>query len=117
RVGGRLRIPRASAYAPVAARRATRPAAALTVKDLVVKFGGVVAVDGVSFTVEPGEVVGLIGPNGAGKTTILDVMTGFTAQSGGSVAFGGLGIAKWTVGRPAPAGGVRWGEGVRLVSE
>ena len=54
-----------------------------------VRFGGVVAVDGVSFDVEPGEVVGLIGPNGAGKTTILDVVTGFTTPASGSVRFDG----------------------------
>ena len=52
-------------------------AAALTVADLTVRFGAVVAVDDVCFDVQPGEVVGLIGPNGAGKTTIIDAVTGF----------------------------------------
>ena len=51
--------------------------ATLAVRNLTVKFGAVVAVDDVSFRVEPGEVVGLIGPNGAGKTTIVDAVTGF----------------------------------------
>ena len=50
------------------------------------RFGGVTAVDDVSFTVSPGEVIGLIGPNGAGKTTVLDVITGFTRQQAGSRA-------------------------------
>src|SRR4029077_8103013 len=82
-----LRVPRAVADAPVSAARPGRRAEALAVTDLVVRFGGVVAVDQVSLSVEPGEVVGLIGPNGAGKTTILDVITGFTAPTLGSIKF------------------------------
>ena len=61
-----------------------RPAAALRIDDLTVRFGGVVAVDGVSFDVNPGEVLGLIGPNGAGKTTIIDAVTGFVRSEPGS---------------------------------
>ena len=49
------------------------------------RFGGVVAVDDVSFTVKPGEVVGLIGPNGAGKTTLIDAITGFSTPTAGAV--------------------------------
>src|SRR5262249_44341679 len=88
RIYQRRRVPRAVADEPGGAARPRRRAEALSVTALVVRFGGVVAVDDVSFSVAPGEVVGLIGPNGAGKTTILDVITGFTRQSGGSVAFG-----------------------------
>ena len=113
----RLRVPRPVADAPVSTRRAGRPAAALTVTDLVVHFGGVLAVDGVSFAVEPGEVVGLIGPNGAGKTTILDVITGFTAPSSGSVMFDGVAIDKWSVERRARAGIVRSWQAVELFGE
>ena len=47
----------------------------LTIKDLTVDFGGVRAVDKVSLTLQPGELVGLIGPNGAGKTTIFNLIT------------------------------------------
>ena len=57
--------------------------ATLEIEDLTVRFGAVVAVDGVSFRVSPREVVGLIGPNGAGKTTIVDALTGFTKPSCG----------------------------------
>lgn len=55
---------------------------ALRVEGLTVSYGGVLAVDGVSLTVERGEVVGLIGPNGAGKTSFIDAVTGFTAARG-----------------------------------
>ena len=64
------------------------PPAALTVADLTVRFGGVVAVDDVSFDVQPGEVVGLIGPNGAGKTTIIDAVTGFVKPAQARMSLG-----------------------------
>jgi ABC-type branched-subunit amino acid transport system ATPase component/branched-subunit amino acid ABC-type transport system permease component len=63
---------------------ARRPPATLSIDELTVRFGGVVAVDHVSFAVRPGEVVGLIGPNGAGKTTIIDAVTGFVPTAPGS---------------------------------
>ena len=64
-------------------RRPPSPAApALDVRQLVVRFGGVVAVDNIDFTASRGEVTGLIGPNGAGKTTVLDAVCGFTAATG-----------------------------------
>jgi branched-chain amino acid transport system ATP-binding protein len=59
----------------------------LTTQALTKRFGGVVAVDSVSFTVDPGEVIGLIGPNGAGKTTVLNLITGFSKPSAGKVFF------------------------------
>jgi ABC-type multidrug transport system fused ATPase/permease subunit len=55
---------------------------ALEVKNLSVKYGGTTAVDDVSLTVKPGQVIGLIGPNGAGKTSLIDAVTGFTRMSG-----------------------------------
>src|SRR5262249_40368999 len=112
-----LRFPRPVADAPVAPPRPRRDAASLSVRDLVVNFGGVVAVDHVSVAIEPGEVVGLIGPNGAGKTTILDVITGFTTPSGGTVRFGDAAIDRWSVERRARAGIVRSWQAVELFEE
>ena len=61
----------------------------LAVEDVSVSFGGLRALDGVSITVERGEVVGLIGPNGAGKTTLFNVVCGFVRPVSGRLAFDG----------------------------
>ena len=113
-----FQLPRRSSGAPPPARmRPRRSPATLEVTDVVVRFGGVVALDHVTFTVEPGEVVGLIGPNGAGKTTLLDVVTGFTRQQGGTVRFDGAAIDSWAVERRARAGIVRSWQAVELFEE
>ncbi|HVY11788.1 MAG TPA: ATP-binding cassette domain-containing protein [Mycobacteriales bacterium] len=65
------------------------PVEVLRVDDLAVSFGGVRAVDGVSFALHDGEILGLIGPNGAGKTTIFDLVSGFLRPSRGHVEFTG----------------------------
>ena len=57
----------------------------LAVERLAVRFGGVMAVDGVSFQMEEGSLLGLIGPNGAGKTTLLRLLTGVVAPDAGAV--------------------------------
>ncbi len=54
----------------------------LTMEGLTVRYGAVVAVDDVSFRLEPGTVTGLIGPNGAGKTSLIDAISGFTRAEG-----------------------------------
>src|SRR3954470_15053042 len=59
--------------------------AALRIDDLTVRFGGLVALDGVSLSVGPGEVVGVIGPNGAGKTTLFNVVCGFVRPTSGTL--------------------------------
>jgi sulfate-transporting ATPase len=60
--------------------------ATLSIANLTVRFGLVVAVDDVTMDVRPGEVVGLIGPNGAGKTTLIDAVTGFVPAARGSIS-------------------------------
>ena len=60
----------------------------LSVRDVAVAFGGVVAVDDVAFDVPRGQVLGLIGPNGAGKTTLFDAICGFVATSSGTIHLG-----------------------------
>jgi branched-chain amino acid transport system ATP-binding protein len=61
----------------------------LEVEALTVRFGGLTAVNEVSFSVEEGTIAGLIGPNGAGKTTCFSLITGFLPPSGGRVRFRG----------------------------
>jgi len=67
--------------------------AILTVNSVTKCFGGLTAVDDVSFTVQKGEIVGLIGPNGAGKTTLFNVISGYYAPTKGSVVFHGNDIS------------------------
>ena len=57
----------------------------LEVDDVTLRFGGVTALDGVSFHINTGEILGLIGPNGAGKTTCFNVMTGVYQPTSGNV--------------------------------
>jgi len=61
----------------------------LEVKQLVKRFGGFRALDGISFDLAPGEVLGLVGPNGSGKTTCINVISGLHAPDGGEVRFEG----------------------------
>ena len=57
----------------------------IEVKKLTKKFGSHTAVDGISFTVNDGEILGFLGPNGAGKTTTMNMMTGFISSTEGEV--------------------------------
>jgi ABC-type branched-subunit amino acid transport system ATPase component/branched-subunit amino acid ABC-type transport system permease component len=83
-------------------REPVRPAT-LELLDVSVRFGGVVALDGLSIAVRPGEVVGLIGPNGAGKTTCIDAATGFV-RSTGEIRLDGVRVDRWSPRRRAAAG-------------
>ena len=60
----------------------------LDIRDVTVRFGGLTALDSVSFTAAPRQVTGVIGPNGAGKTTLLNVLCGFVRPDSGRLVFG-----------------------------
>jgi ABC-type branched-subunit amino acid transport system ATPase component len=64
----------------------------LEVKGLTKRFGGLVAVDSLDFTVSAGETVSIIGPNGAGKTTVFNLITGFYQPTSGEINFDGLNL-------------------------
>jgi branched-chain amino acid transport system ATP-binding protein len=66
----------------------------LEMRDVTLRFGGVVALDGVSFEIRQGEILGLIGPNGAGKTTCFNAMTGVYQPTSGQVMFKGAPLGK-----------------------
>jgi len=66
----------------------------IEVRNLVRRYGDFAAVDDVSFTIQPGEVVGLLGHNGAGKTTIMKMLTGYLEPSSGQVTVGGMNVAE-----------------------
>jgi len=77
------------AAGPEAPVHATDPTALLEVDDVTLRFGGVVALDQVSFSLHTGEIFGLIGPNGAGKTTCFNAMTGVYRPTSGQIRFAG----------------------------
>lgn len=76
---------------PASPRPAPSPAAAgpLVVDDLRKSFGGLSVLTGVTFRVEPGEILGMVGPNGAGKSTVCNLIAGALTASAGSVVLGG----------------------------
>jgi ABC-2 type transport system ATP-binding protein len=63
-------------------------------RQLVKRYGDLVAVDGISFKVEPGQVLGFLGPNGAGKSTTMKMLAGFLAPTSGSASVGGFDVEK-----------------------
>jgi neutral amino acid transport system ATP-binding protein len=91
-----------SAYAIEASGPAEVPL--LDVKGLTKRFGGVVAVEACSFSVQEGSITGLIGPNGSGKTTVFNLITGYLRADAGTVRFAGRLVRK-----PDPTGLYRRG--------
>jgi len=86
-----------AALGPLAAHGERQAGAArdeplLEVRGLSLRFGGILALDQVSFTVEAGEIVGLIGPNGAGKTTLFNVLSRLYRPAAGDIRFDGASL-------------------------
>ena len=88
----------------------------LAVTDLVVRYGGVVAVDGASFDIPRGAIVGLIGPNGAGKTTVIDAISGYARYSG-TISFDGRSLSGVPTYRRIRRGLGRTFQGIELWDE
>ncbi len=95
----------------------TRHPAELTVDGLTVHFGGVHALNGVTFRAEPGEIVGLIGANGSGKTTTLDVISGLVAPQAGTVRLDGIDLVEYLPEERLGVGMVRSFQDCRLFPE
>ena len=88
--------------------------ALLEVRGLSCRFGGVKAVDGVDLDIPQGAICALIGPNGAGKTTVMNLLTGFTRPSAGSVRLGGTELTTLAAHRITRAGVARTFQNNRL---
>ena len=91
--------------------------ALLTVSDLTMRFGGLVAVDQVALNMQERQIVSVIGPNGAGKTTVFNCLSGFYRPSGGTVNFKGRAIQGLPGHKIARLGMVRTFQHVRLFKE
>ncbi len=89
----------------------------LSMNEVTVKFGGLTALDGVTFDIRRGEILGLIGPNGAGKTTCFNTMTGIYRPTSGSVAFDGQTIGSIKRNQITRLGIARTFQNIRLFSD
>jgi len=86
----------------------------LQILDLTKRFGGLLAVNDVSFNVPRGKVVSIVGPNGAGKTTLFNLITGILTADAGQVVFDGADITGWAPHRLAALGIGRTFQNIRL---
>ncbi|GAA3742989.1 ABC transporter ATP-binding protein [Spinactinospora alkalitolerans] len=90
------------------------PGPALEVRDVTVRFGGLTALDRVSFTVPPGAIHAIIGPNGAGKSTCFNVLSGVYRATSGRVGFGGHELTAMAPHRVAGVGVARTFQNIAL---
>ncbi|HSN21900.1 MAG TPA: ABC transporter ATP-binding protein [Usitatibacter sp.] len=97
-----------------AAQAPSAAPAILEVERVGKRFGGLVALSEVSFTIAAGEIYGLIGPNGAGKTTLFNVLTGIYRQDEGAIRFRGSALENPTPDRIAKLGIARTFQNIRL---
>ncbi len=89
----------------------------LEVSNLSMRFGGLLAVNGVGLTIKQGQIVSMIGPNGAGKTTVFNCLTGFYQPTGGKITFAGEPIQGLPGYKIARKGMIRTFQHVRLFKE
>lgn len=89
----------------------------LALDGVQVHFGGVRAVDGLSFAVQRGQLCGMVGPNGSGKTTTVNAITRTTALTAGTITFDGTDVSSLSPHRLRRIGLVRTFQGVRLVPD
>jgi branched-chain amino acid transport system ATP-binding protein len=89
----------------------------LSVRELTIRFGGLVALDQVDLDVRRGEIVAVIGPNGAGKSTLFNLVTGIYPPTGGRVRFDGEDITGWPTHDIAARGVARTFQASRLFSD
>jgi len=89
----------------------------LELKNLTMRFGGVVALDGLNFHVNKGEICALIGPNGAGKTTVFNVITGVYAPTEGEIVFNGESLLGKKKNMITKSGVARTFQNVRLFGD
>ncbi len=103
-------------YEPMCAHCGREHPVALDVDGLSVNFGGVMAVQDVSFAIREGQILGIIGPNGAGKTTVLDLISGFLVPTAGRVSVMGTDVTELAPDARAMAGLGRSFQDARLFS-
>jgi ABC-type branched-subunit amino acid transport system ATPase component len=103
--------------APLAAPTGEHRPAHLSVEGVSVRFGGVHALNGVTFSAEPGAIVGLIGANGSGKTTTLDVISGLVHPQAGTVRLDGIDLDEYLPEERLGVGMVRSFQDCRLYPE
>jgi branched-chain amino acid transport system ATP-binding protein len=107
----------AQSLGPAEAKRSSvvgRPSSLLRVTNLTRAFGGLLAVNNVSFEIGQGDIYGLIGPNGAGKTTVINMLSGLLAPSSGTIELDGRRIEKLPAHQIATLGLARTYQNIRL---
>ena len=115
RLASLTRRPDEVAPKPLTLKAQTTPTRqSLAVHDVTVRFGGLTALDHITFDVPMGQVTGLIGPNGAGKTTLINVICGQQRPTSGSVTLGGQVLSALPAHRVAAAGLARTFQNIRL---
>jgi branched-chain amino acid transport system ATP-binding protein len=86
----------------------------VNIENVTLQFGGLKALDDVSFTIEKGKIMGLVGPNGAGKTSMFNIITGFYKPNKGKIVFAGKNIARNKPSKITKLGMARTFQNIRL---